>query len=444
MFDRTRLTRYLRDFQEISLPEIVTRELELPATQRILSIYGPRRSGKSYYFKQLVRDLHASGVKKENVVYLNFEDTRLAGLDFKELEDIIRLHLELYPSAIGRDLHVLLDEPQTIPQWERAVRSMHDSGRLKLYVTGSSARMLSWEIATSLRGRTLSYLFLPYSFRELVTLRGIRLKDFPDFSTNEEARVKSLLSEYLRIGGYPEVVAEPDEGTRSRILREYLDLIIYRDIIERYSLENLAFVKFLLNRLFACFSRQVSAHKIFNTAKSQGIRVSKTTVYDCISYAEDALAVFLLRKWSPSETRRQMSFPKAYLADTGFAKLFSSASDDAGYLAENAVFLDLKRAQNSDPHLEIYYWRGSGDAEVDFAIMKSQKFIRLIQVCRSIDDPDTLKREIRALVAASRQLHCRHLTILNWDLEVVRNVDGLNVEFRPLWKWILAPLKTKV
>lgn len=439
MFDRNRLVRYIRDFQERPLPDIHTRALRLPKTSRILSVYGPRRSGKSYYFKQTIRDLLAAGVPKDRILYLNFEDSRLAGLESGEIDDLIRLHLELYPASIGKDLQVFLDEPQNLPGWEKAVRSMHDSGNLKLYVTGSSARLLSREIATSLRGRTLSYLLLPYSFSELAAIRGIPLGDHQNLSTAGEARAKALLSGYLREGGYPEVVAEPDEGLQLKILKECLDLVIYRDIVERHSLENLAFVKFLLNRLLSCYSREVSIHRIYNIAKSMGMKVGKNTVYDCVSYAEDALAVFLLRKWAPSETERQTSFPKAYLADTGLARLFSAASDDTGHLAENAVFLGLRRVQNADPLLEIYYWKGPGGHEVDFALRKGQKFTELIQVCLSVDEPDTFKRELRSLLAAGRALGCARLTVLTWDREQTQDVDGRKVGFVPLWKWLLRP-----
>jgi predicted AAA+ superfamily ATPase len=442
MMDRSRVVRYIRDFQERSFPMIVTRELALPETQKILSIYGPRRSGKSVYFKQIMTGLLSTGVDMGRIVYLNFDDTLLAGLEFKDIEDVLRLQLELCPSAIGQDLFVFLDEPQNVQDWERAVRSMHDSGSMKLYVTGSSAKMLGREIATALRGRTLSYLFLPYSLRELARTKKIPLDGYPDFSTNQESRVKALLSEYLRIGGFPEVVAEQDDGIRIRILKEYFDLIIYRDIVERHSINNLAFVKFLLGRIFSNYSRELSAHRIFNTAKSQGMRVSKATVYNYIAYAEDALAVFLLRKWSPSEVVRQTSFPKAYLPDTGYARLFSSISDDAGHLAENAVFLQLKRLQNADPLLESYYWKDADGAEVDFVLRRTNKFTRLIQVCLSVDDPDTLKREQRALLAAGRDLGCRRLTILTWDVEQIRDIEGRKVEFLPMWKWMLGPPDT--
>jgi predicted AAA+ superfamily ATPase len=440
MFDRNRIVRYLRDFQEKPNPAMFTRELALPKTSKILSIYGPRRSGKSFYFKQTIDRLLSGGVEKQRIVYLNFDDTLLDGLEFREIEDVLRLHMELYPSIIGRELFVFLDEPQNISGWERAVRSMHDSGNIKLYVTGSSARMLSWEIATSLRGRTLSYLLLPYSFRELALTKNFSMKDYPDLGTSQESRIKALLSEYLHTGGFPEVVAERDDGLRAKILKEYFDLMIYRDIVERYSIENLAFIKFLLARIFSNYSQELSAHKIFNTAKSQGMKVSKATVYDYISYAEDALAIFLLRKWSQSETVRQTSFPKSYLADTGYVRLFSSVSDDAGRLAENAVFLQLRRSQNEDPLLEIYYWKDIDGSEVDFALRKANKFVRLIQVSHSVEDPDTLKREAKALLAAGRKLECRHLTILNWDREEVRDIEGRKIEFLPIWKWMLEPL----
>jgi len=438
MFDRTVLDRYLREFQERPLPDAVARELSVPDTGRVLTIYGPRRSGKSYYFFQLMRELLAKGVGKDSMLHLNFEDVRLSGLAFTDIEDVIRLHLELFPGAIGKRLHVFVDEPQNVPGWERAVRGLHDRGTFGLYVTGSSAKLLSQEISTSLRGRTLSYLLLSFSFNEFLSFMKIGVPARLVAGTDQEALIKARLAEFLRIGGFPEVAGAGDDGTRVRILTDYYNLIVYRDVVERHRIENLTFLKFLLNQLFTGYSREMSAHGIFNTAKSRGFGISKKTVYEYIGHIEDALAVFLLRRWARSPKTRETSLPKAYLSDTGFSMLFSPSPDDSSYLAENAVYLGLKRAQNVDPLLELYYWKDrAGTCEVDFAVRRRGKFIRLIQVCESFDSPDTLKRELRGLASAARELDCHDLAIVNWEREGVKESDGERIMLVPLWKWLL-------
>ena len=436
MFDRSKVTRYIQDYIEWELPDAVERELALPDTEKVLTVYGPRRCGKTVYLFQLIRDAMRAGCPKESLLYLNMEDTRLADLEFGDLEEVLALHYELHPEALGRDLRVYLDEPQMMPDWERMVRSLHDKTGLRLFLTGSSAKLLSREIATMLRGRTLPFLLLPYSFREFLISRGIESTG-PDPSTTGVAKMKSALAEFMTVGGFPEVVAEPDEGMRMRLLTEYYRLVIYRDIVERFSIENMTFIKFLLGQLFSGFAREMSASRIFNTAKSRGFAVSKKTAYEYISYVEDAMAVFLVRRWADSPRTRETSLPKAYIADNGFARLFPTGSEDTGHLMENAVYLELRRKQDADPLLEVYYWKGrNGKAEVDFAIRRGDRFIHLIQVCYSMDEPETEGREQRALMSASKDLGCDRLTILNWDLEETRVVEGREVELVPLWKWL--------
>ena len=436
MLDRTKVSKYLRDFQLWSLPEVILRELRLPSTKKILTIYGPRRCGKSYYLFQLIRAAMAAGASKHRLLYLNFEDTRLSDLAFSDMEDVLALQYELFPDASGGDMMVFLDEPQALPGWERAVRSLQDKGGIRLFITGSSAKLLSREIATTLRGRTLPFLLLPYSFREYLVARGIR-SGGANAGTAGEARTKAALSEYLRFGGFPEVVEEPDEGIQLRTLAEYHRLILYRDIVERYGIENLAFIKFLLGQLFSNFAREMSANRMYNTAKSRGFAVSKKTAYEYIGYIEDALAIFLLRRWAASPRTRETYLPKVYIADNGYARLFPTASDDTGYLAENAVMLELKRMQDADPLVEIYYWKDvPGKAEVDFAIRKGGRFVHLIQVCHSLKEPRTEEREQRALLTAGKELGCKRLTILNWDLEETREVEGSKIDYVPLWRWL--------
>jgi predicted AAA+ superfamily ATPase len=437
MFDRNKVSRYIQDYMEWSLPEAVRRDLDLPETDKVVTIFGPRRCGKTFFLFQLIRGAIAAGMEKENLLYLNMEDTRLSDLDFTDLEEVLALHYELHPGTLEGNLWVFWDEPQLMTDWERAVRSLHDKAGLRLYLTGSSAKLLSREIATSLRGRTLSFLLLPYSFREFLEARDVKPSG-PEPSTAGEARMKTALGEFIRWGGFPEVVAEPDEGMRMRQLMEYYRLVIYRDIVERFGIENLTFIKFLLGQLFSGFAREMSGNKIFNTAKSRGFAVSKKTAYEYISYVEDAMAVFLIRRWSGSPRTRETSLPKVYIADNGFARLFPTGSEETSHLMENAVYLQLRRAQDRDPLLEVYYWKDSSTkVEVDFALRRGDWFLHLIQVCYLMDDPETEKRELRALLSASEDLGCDRLTVLNWDVEGIRVVDGQEIELVPLWKWLL-------
>ena len=223
MFDRSKVSRYIQDYMEWSLPEAVRRDLDLPETDKVVTIFGPRRCGKTFFLFQLIRGAIAAGMEKENLLYLNMEDTRLSDLDFTDLEEVLALHYELHPGTLEGNLWVFWDEPQLMTDWERAVRSLHDKAGLRLYLTGSSAKLLSREIATSLRGRTLSFLLLPYSFREFLEARDVQPSG-PEPSTAGEARMKTALGEFIRWGGFPEVVAEPDEGMRMRQLMEYYRL----------------------------------------------------------------------------------------------------------------------------------------------------------------------------------------------------------------------------
>lgn len=439
MFRRDRAVQYLRDFQERPLPPAVARELAVPETGRIVSVIGPRRCGKTYYFFQMMRTLLERGVPKEQLLYLNFEDTRLGDARYAEIEELLRLHHEIHPGTNGRGLYIFLDEPQTVAGWERAVRSMHDAGAGRLFVTGSSARLLGREISTSLRGRTLTFLLLPFAFREFLAARRWYPASFPHLSSSEEARMKSLLREYLTVGGFPEVVSEPDAPARQRIMKEYFDLVMYRDIVERYGIKNLAVVRFLLRHLFSAYSKELSVHKLFNSLKSQGMKVSKKTLYNYLCYIEDALAVFLVRGWAPSARARETTMPKAYLADTGFAGLSDGFPGNAGRVMENMAFLELKRRQNADPLLEVYCWRGSNGREVDFVLRRGARVAGLVQCCYSLDDPDTKEREVRSLLAAGRELGCRDLTVLTWDHEAVERYGGKRVSFVPLWKWAGGP-----
>jgi len=419
--DNSAVKDYLVEYYKKDLPELIKREMEVTETKRrIVSIIGPRRAGKTYYFYQLIAK------NKEKSLYLNFEDTRLLEVDFKEIRKLIRLYDELTGS---KPYYIFFDEVQNIKGWELSLRELLDTTRFILFVTGSSSKLLSREIATALRGRTLTYSLLPFSFREFLTARNI---PFNLLSRDNEVDLKRALREYLEFGGFPEVVLEKE---KEKILKEFYELILFRDVVERYSLRNIDLARFLLSYFLQNFSKEISVNKISNFFKSQGRKFSKNTLYDYIEKVSDSIAIFFLKRYSEKVYIRESWPKKVYLCDTGISKVVRF-SEDLGKLMENAVFLELLRRANTQPLIEIYYFK-TQNMEVDFVIKEGTKVIELIQVCYTIDDFETKQRELKGLVTASCELACEELVVITWDYEKEEIFKGKKIKFISLWKWLL-------
>jgi len=427
---------YVVDFQKKELPPMIKRELKVPDTSKIITIIGPRRTGKTFFLMQKMLNLLEAGVKKNSILYLNFEDPRLTGISFKEMREIIKIHWQAYPESIKERLHLFVDEPQNIENWETAVRSLHDEG-FHIFLSGSSSRLLSSEIATSLRGRTLTYTLLPFSFREFLKMKS-SAPETERLGSKEKAALRSQLDEYLEFGGFPEVIKEKERETKIKIISEYLDLIVYKDLVERYHIKNTQIIKWLIKSLIASFSKELSVHKIYLTLKSQGIKLSKNTLYTYASMLQDVLFLWLLTPFNRSIRKKDFSINKAYLADNGFSNL-AEHSKNKGRKMENATFLELKRRQKSTE--AISYWKTPQGDEVDFVLLEKTKAKQLIQVCCELSEPDIKEREARALIKASKELKCKNLLIITDEKEGEEELAWFGTKrkiiFKPLWKWLL-------
>lgn len=419
---------YLIDFQKKELPLLVKRELKIGKTKMIKSVIGPRRAGKTYFMYQKIEELISFGINKESILYLNFEDPRLIDISFKEIRKIVKLHWQIYPISTKQRLYVFIDEPQNIKNWEIAVRALYDDG-FDIFITGSSSKLLSKEIATSLRGRTISYFLFPFSFREFLRFKGIF--EINQLSSKEKSIILSLLYEFLEFGGFPEVISEKNVENKMKITREYFNLVVYQDIVERYGIKNVLLIKWLIKSLVNSFSKEFSIHKLYNILKSKGIRLSKNTLYSYISMLEDCLFAFFLPRFHHSIRKRELSINKFYLCDVGFTNL-TKTTEDIGRKMENVVYLELKKSDDK----EIFYWKSSQQDEVDFVIVEGKK-TQLIQVCYKVDEIDVKRRETRALIKASKELKCRNLLVITWDYEGEEKHKGKKIKFIPLWKWLL-------
>jgi len=423
---------YLIDFQRKDIPPLTERDLDITISGKIISIIGPRRAGKTYYFYQKMKELVQSGIQKESILYLNFEDPRLMDIRFQEIREIIKIHWRLYPASMEKSLQIFMDEPQNILKWEVAVRALHDEGFV-IFLTGSSSKLLSKEIATALRGRTVPFLLLPCSFKEFLRMKQI-IFDKEKLSSKDMSLLLSLLDEYLDYGGFPEIIQEQDPDNKIRIFQEYFNMVIYRDIVERYKIRNTNLIKWLIRALASSFAKEFSVHKIYSTLISQGIKVSKNTLYTYVSMLEDVLFIFFVPKFSHSVRKRELSINKTYLCDVGFSKLVEQGTS-IGKKMENVVFLELERTK---PVLsDICYWKNPQKEEVDFVIKKGNTAEMLIQVCYDVNDPDTKKRELRALLKAAQDLNCNNLLIITWNYEAIETINNNIVTYIPLWKWLL-------
>jgi predicted AAA+ superfamily ATPase len=413
---------YIEDWYTKKLPSLVERELSVkPVKDKVISIVGPRRAGKTFYFYQLMRR------NKESCLYLDFEDSALVDVKFDEVLDVINLFTEI-TGKVPTD--IFLDEVQRVEKWETMVRTLLNRGS-RIFVTGSSSKLLSREVATQLRGRSLTYFLFGFSFREFLKAKGINLGEV--LSGIEKAKIKNLLREYLEFGSFPEIVLKED---KEKILKEYHDTIFFKDFVERHELKSFDVAKFVFSQVLQSFSHEFSVNGLVNLLKSSGIRMGKNTVYDYVEKLQDTLAVFFVKKYSEKISLRESWPRKVYVCDTGLPKVIRFSAD-FGRLMENVVFIEELRRINDNPLLEIFYWKDRQQNEVDFVLKEGLKIKQLIQVTYANGKDEIGRREIRALLKASEELRCKDLLIITWDYDDELEIGNEKIKFIPLWKWLI-------
>ena len=429
----------IKNFHEKKLPGMVSREFEvkIPESRKALAVIGPRRAGKTYTLYSIASKLTAEGIEKERMLYLNLEDDRMLPQSVENLNLVLETYYEMYPENRSKTTYLFLDEVQNVPEWEKFVRRVMDTEDVRVFLSGSSSKLLAKEIATAMRGRSISHLVLPFSFREFLSAKGFETERY--LSSEKRSWMLKHLREYLQFGGFPEVVLEKDEEMKVRILREYFEVMLLRDIVERHGIKSVRNLRMMMNAVLSSFSKEFSVHKFYNTLKSQGIKVSKSALYENMQHFEDAFFAIPVRKFDYSRRNVEQSLPKVYSVDTGY--VYQSGLDFSGNIGrymENAVAVELLRRQSSDSLLRFYYWKDSSGAEIDFIATKGRKIMELIQVSYDMSEKGTEKREINAILKASEKLKCKEAKIITWDCDGIKRVDGLEIKCIPLWKWLVG------
>lgn len=421
--------RLILDSQQGKAPEILPRTYRFPVVKgKVVALTGPRRSGKTFLFGAMIQGLIRGGIERTNIVALNLEDSRLFGLTAQDLEALLVAYFELMPEKRDQETFLFLDEVQAVPGWEVFVRRILDNEQMQVFVTGSSASVSGRELSSTLRGRTLDFQVMPLSLAELGLFHGA---DFGDVvSSRAVTRWAHLQSQYMRHGGFPEIVPLP-EPLKRRTLKDYLDLMLYRDIVDRFGVKNTALFKHVINTLIHNIGNLVSVNKLYNTLKSQGHALSRDTLYEYFAHLEEAMLFFFVSVKSESVRKQQVNPKKVYVLDPGFFWIASTRlTQDLGRVLENLVFLELKRRENVVMYLK-------GGQECDFLAVAEDGSRQVIQACFDLEGRTTQARETSALVAALETEGLEEAVIVTASEEGEMTVGGHAIRKVPFWKWVL-------
>ncbi|MCF8108858.1 MAG: ATP-binding protein, partial [Desulfohalobiaceae bacterium] len=387
------------DFQELTLETGTRRRLNVETVPgKATVLMGVRRSGKSTYLFQIMDRLLREGLSRENILYINFFDDRLHNLQQENLGLITEAYYSLYPEKKGVEkVFYFLDEIQTVQGWEPFVDRLMRSEKCEVFLTGSSARMLSREIATQMRGRALSWEIFPFSFPEFLDYKGV--DSAGPLSTKKRFTVQKAFDAYWESGGFPEV-ADLDRRLRVKIHQEYFEAVLFRDLIERHDISHPRALSDLAHRLMENISSLYSINSLTGHLKALGHKAPKSAVSDYLQWFEDAYFLFTVPLFDASMNRSKANPKKIYCVDHALVpSIASGILLNAGHLLENLVFSTLRRCSD-----RIFYGRTKGGRELDFVVPQQDRSLWLIQVCESLADAKTRNREVGALAEAMSEL----------------------------------------
>lgn len=427
---RERLEQLFSDFYARDLPDLTPRNAYCPVLpHKATVVMGMRRTGKTWFCYQKMRDLLASGTDKSRLLYINFEDDRLLGFAVSDFQTILDLYYARFPENKESLCHFFFDEIQAVEGWERFIRRLIDNEKVQITLTGSSSKLLSSEIATSLRGRTAACELFPFSFEEYLSAAGILAQVPRHLTSTHIAKIRKGVKEYFQHGGFPETVGYSDRD-RTETLQSYIDAVLFRDVVERYGVSNILLLRHLIQAILNTPSQKFSVNRFYNTMQTKGVRGSKNELYQYIEYLTDGYFLFPVPIHTESERVRQTNPDKIYVIDTGILNSIQyNRGKNIGAILENLVFNHLRRSQVRTEYVDT---RG---CEVDFLATGRDGEKTLIQVSYDLAGKETEKREIRALEAAGKALKIESRLIVTWDDE--RELDN-GIRTVPVWKLLLG------
>lgn len=408
------------------------RSLQLPLNkQRIVTVTGVRRCGKSSLLHLTINRLLASGVDKEQILYIGFDDERLANMDVSDFDEILQAYRLMYPDRPLSSVYMFFDEVQIVKGWELFVLRVYKSYCKNVYVTGSTEQMLSGEMSSALRGWPDEYTEYPLSFKEFIAFKGVKANRYTEEGA---ALMANMFKSYLLTGGFPQAVLANVETERVKLLQAYFNTMLFRDMIEHYNISaSPSVVRYFLKRVFNNITKPSSVNNIYNDLKSQGLKLSKDSLYQWLDYACNIFLLHKVPKYSKSIIKQSTSLSKYYVVDFALAKsVLLPQSEEKGKALENAVYMHLARHLNENE--QIYYFNEG--AECDFVIANDEGVKELIQVCWELDEFNT-PRECGGLCAASAATGCKKASIVTCNQAQSIHYGDLQINVVAAWDFML-------
>ena len=409
----------LENRKEIESQQVVHRNIEKEDFANYVLI-GVRRAGKSFMLYQQIQDNLKKGITWDSMLYINFEDERLIGMTAQELNLILEVHGMM---SAQRPI-LFLDEIQNIEGWDKFARRLADN-KYRVYITGSNAKMLSSDVATTLGGRYITKHILPYSFSEYLSANNIPYDDMNIATTSGRADVQRYFAEYFRFGGFP-------EGAQLASKRDYLNSVYQKiyigDIATRNKIDNLFSLRILFRKMAESVKQPTSFTRLSNIIASTGAKLGKATIINYIEYSKDAFLIYPIKNIADNLTNRETN-PKYYFVDNGIISILALDIDTS--LLENMVAMELIRRYGIDERVFFY----NRNIEVDFYIPDAALAIQVSYNPHKTDE--TWQRESTALIKFTKVLDCQRLLILSYDTEETVEVNGKTIEVMPVWKWLI-------
>lgn len=409
----------LENRKEVEFQQIVPRDFQMEDFANYVLI-GVRRAGKSFMLYQQIQQNLKRGITWDSMLYINFEDERLMGMTAQELNLILEVH-----GMMSKERPILfLDEIQNINGWEKFARRLADN-KYRVYITGSNAKMLGSDVATTLGGRYITKHIMPYSFPEFLQANEVSYDSNTLATTFGRAEVQRHFTNYFRFGGFP-------EGARLASKRDYINCVYQKiylgDIASRNKIENQFSLRVLFRKLAESVKQPISFTRLTNIIASTGAKLSKPTLINYLEYSKDAFLVYPIKNIADNLTQRETN-PKYYFVDNGIISILAMDVDTS--LLENMVAMELLRRYGLEEQVFFY----NKNVEVDFYIPDAATAIQVSYNPKKSDE--TWERESTALTKLSKVLDCKRLIILTYELEENIELKGLNIEVIPVWKWLL-------
>ncbi len=394
-------------------------------------IIGVRRSGKSTLLSQIADKWLSEGVLRENILYINFFDDRLSKLQTLGLDIVMQSYYSLYPHKKTQETtYCFFDELQIIPDWEAFIDRILRTENVVVYISGSSAQMLSKEIATQMRGRALSWELFPFSFKEYADHMKIE-RNLP-LNTQQRLFIENAFQNYWDCGGFPEI-AGLEKSLRIKVHQEYFESILFRDLIERYDISHPRALVDLAKHMLENIASMYTVNSMTGFLKSLGYSVPKSSVSEYLNWFEDAYFLFTVRLYDASFRRSNANPKKIYCVDHALIRSVSSGIlTNSGHILENIIFMAIRRLTS-----DIFYYKTKSNMEVDFVFKNTEGKLILMQVCESLINPKTRQREINALEAAMAELKVTYGFIITRNDSESLVIESGTIEILPVWKALL-------